>query len=460
MPLNALTSAPSFMLNYYKYVTGDPDAVPNNPMFWENILTFYNVASVGTQILCGPTVLTPCMRKLSLTTRFVGAILLMMVEVLVVVVLPSGRVSQNGAIVAFFVVTIAAGAGKSYLEATSYATVGTMPPKFMSAVMFGCGFSGVICSVLQCIVKGSMPDTYEKNKEQAYIYFSLTLGIMAITLVMAICLRYNSFAQKYVGEFRQVARHAEHGDTESTTEESLGHKIEPIGVEEPTNTGEALDGDIVLEDQQSAAPREKFLDEEEEMNEVRVVETPEEGESVDEQKNMTTSEQLQHTRLLPVIKLIWPTMLACFCVFFLSLLIFPSLIIPVDRKSAWFSTIAILLYNCGDATGRLSTSIRKIWPTRKVILIVSFCRFAFLPLIFLCIYGYIPGHAPPFVFMALIGLTNGFFGAMTMVLGPNTPGLRTEGQHVMAGQLMGISLLAGGSVSALLALLLVVCLHL
>uniref|UniRef100_A0A0A9WQ51 Equilibrative nucleoside transporter 1 n=1 Tax=Lygus hesperus TaxID=30085 RepID=A0A0A9WQ51_LYGHE len=190
MPLNAIFSAPGYMVNYYKYVTNDPDAKPNNPTFWANILTFYNVASVVTQIICGPTVVTPIMSKLSLRTRFTAALLLMMVEVFVVLMMPIGNgVSQKSAIVSFFIVTIVSGAGKSYLEATSYATVGTMPPKFMSALMFGCGFSGVISSVLQCIVKSSYSDTYESVHAQAYLYFSLTLVFMIFALIMALSLR-------------------------------------------------------------------------------------------------------------------------------------------------------------------------------------------------------------------------------------------------------------------------------
>lgn len=78
MPLNALTSAPRYMVDYYKYVTGNPDAIPSNKTFWANILTFYNVASVVTQILCGPTVLMPVMRKLSLRVRYIAALTLMM----------------------------------------------------------------------------------------------------------------------------------------------------------------------------------------------------------------------------------------------------------------------------------------------------------------------------------------------------------------------------------------------
>ncbi|KAH9600201.1 Equilibrative nucleoside transporter [Trypanosoma melophagium] len=433
MPINALTSAPSYMVYYYRYVTGDPDAEPNIPVFWANILTFYNVISLVTQIICGPTVLTRAARSLSLTTRFILALSFMMLEVLVIVVMPEGKVSQTAAIIAFILVTVMAGAGKSYLEATCYVLVGTMPPKFMSAVMFGCGFSGVVASVIQCIVKVSMPDTYESVLKQSHIYFSLALVIMFLSLLMALSLRFNSFAQEHIAEFRVLKqkRSREAEEESPATDSQRNGNMEPI---EETDEDKAKD--VVYCDNQTT-------------------QSPDESGIRASQSHMTTSEQLLATPVMPVMKTIYPMQVACFCIFFLSLFIFPSLVIPIDRADNWFATIAILLYNCGDATGRLSTSFRRFWPSRRVVLIVSFLRFLFLPLIFLCIYKQIPGHAAPYVFMFFVGLTN-YFGALSMVLGPITPGLTTDGQKAMAGQLMGISLLAGASFASLIAIVVVV----
>lgn len=459
MPLNAVTSAPAYMVNYYRYVTGDENAVPNNDLFWANILTFYNIISVPTQIIWGPTILLPAMRKLSLNARFIIALTLMMLEVFVLLLMPLWKVSQVNAIVAFVIVTIAAGAGKSYLEATCYALVGTMPPKFMSAVMFGCGFSGVIASVIQCIVKASMANDHKTLLKQAHIYFSLALAFMGTSLVMAICLRYNSYAQEHVGEYRMLRRRL--------IGEGGAHRAKPFF---ETTAAECsrrvvLDNSPVEAVQDNAHQKEARLAAAaagaDEKDAVRTVPAVENGGSASEedndaQRNMTTAEQLQHTRVWPVIKQIYPMQIACFCVFFVSLFIFPSLVIPIDRTDKWFATLAILCYNCGDATGRLSASIKMIWPSRKALLIASFCRFAFIPLVFLCIYGQIPSHAAPYVFLVAIGLTNGFGGSMAMVLGPETPSLKTDGQRVMAGQLMGLSLLAGASAAALLATLVVV----
>lgn len=410
MPINALLSAPRYMVDYYRYVTGDPNAKPNIPVFWTNILTFYNVVSLGTQIVFGFTVLTRFVRGFSLTTRFIFAFVCMMLEILVMALLPvGGWVSQTGAMVVFLVVTFVAAVGKSYLEATCYVLVGNFPPRFMSAVMFGCGFSGLIASSMRCIIKASMEDTYESVLIQAHIYFGLTLFVMLAALVMTLLLRFNSFAQEHVSEYRVL---------------KLAGEVAAAGNRASGGT-EPLDRVPFVDDAKTgtAAP----------------------------EAEMTTAERLVSTSVWSVVKVIHHMQIACFLCFFIVLFIIPTLVIPVDRQDNWFSTIAILLYNCGDALGRFLTSFRVLWVSQRTTLIASIARFLFVPLMFLCVYGYIPGHAPVYVFVFFVGLTN-FFGALSMVHGTSTEGLETEGQRLMAGQLMGISLLAGGSFGALIAL--------
>ncbi|RNE96438.1 putative nucleobase transporter [Trypanosoma conorhini] len=429
MPMNAVTSAPRYMVDYYRYVTGNPNAKPNSPVFWANIFTFYNVVSLVTQIIFGPTVLTRLARRLSISNRFIFALTSMMLEVLVILLLPMGKISQDSAIVAFVIVSVVAGAGKSYLEATCYVLAGTMPPKFMSAVMFGCGFSGLIASAMQSIIKASMANTYESALTQAYIYFSLALGIMLIALLMALSLRYNSFAQTYVAEYRMLKR----AQCEERQSEGV---LDGCNLEEMENRGNGT-----AENNEPIAQKES----------VEVTETA----AAVAEDGMTTAEQLLATPVLPVIKKIYPMQIACFCSFFLALLIFPSFVIPIDRADEWFATIAILCYNGGDALGRFLTSFKVFWPSRRFTLYATFVRFLFLPLIFLCIYHYIPGHVAPCLFMFFIGLTN-FFGALTMVYGPGAPELKTDGERVMAGQLMGIALLGGASFASLVAIAVVV----
>ncbi|CCW61828.1 unnamed protein product [Phytomonas sp. EM1] len=449
MPFNALISAPRYMTDYYKYVTGDEKAKPNNEFFWANIFVYYNIASTITQIIVGPTVLLPFARRFSLNLRFSLSITLMMSEVFVTLLLPAIKVSQEFAMVAFFIVTIAAGVGKSYLEATCYVLVGTMPSKFMSAVMFGCSFSGVTASILQCVIKASLPDTYESVRTQSYIYFSLTLACMAIGLVTSLTLRWNSFAQRFVGEYNMAKVRR---GFENTDMDALGPVNPNAGSSKVAVSGQNDEGVSyarIVDTKSSVVESPTLNSNIKDLNEAG--DEYGKSEAAGAQNYMTTSQQLRSTAVGPVFKLVYPSMIACFTTFLVTLIIFPSLVIPIDRKDNWFATIAVLLYNCGDATGRLSSSFRFLWVSRRVLLVTVCCRCLFFVPILLCIYKYIPGHIVPFLLIPVLGLTNGFFGSLAMVYGPITPGIRTDGQRAMAGQLMGISLLGGISTASLVA---------
>lgn len=82
----------------------------------------------------------------------------------------------------------------------------------------------------------------------------------------------------------------------------------------------------------------------------------------------------------------------------------------------------------------------------------------FIPLLILCAKGIIPTQAAGYVLTAILAITNGFFGTLTMVYTPLTPGLTTDGERALAGQCTGVCLLIGCSVGVLLQLAVVLAL--
>ncbi|CCD12993.1 unnamed protein product [Trypanosoma congolense IL3000] len=413
LPSSTRYSAPMFMVNYYKYVTGDENAEPNSVLFWANILTFYTVISLVTQSFVGPTVLTQTVRRLSLSLRFTLSITLMMVEVFVVLMLPVIKVSQTVAIVFFVIVTIVGGIGKCYLEATCYTLVAPLPPKFMSTIMFGISICGVLTSTMQCIIKVSMENTYDSQLTQSYIYFSLSLLIMAVALVMVLSLRYNSYAQEYVAEFRVLTQ----------KQEDEGVEPQPVA-------------DVPTEVKESTSCEDKCD-----------VDSKEEG-------CITTAEQLSPTPIMPVVRIIRVMLISCFLGFFLTIFIFPSFGIPIDRVDDWFSTIAALIFNVGKSIGSFSTSSEMFMHPRGVALYWSIVRFLLIIPFMLSIYKHITGHVVPYIFSFILGLTHQV-SVLSMVYGPITTGLN-DGQKLIEGQLIGIALLVGASAASVAAMVVVI----
>lgn len=78
MGVNAVNSAPSFMLDYYKYLHNDPNATPKHPTFWAKVLTFYTVVTQVTQSILEPTNLTQFFCRFSLLFRLEASSLLML----------------------------------------------------------------------------------------------------------------------------------------------------------------------------------------------------------------------------------------------------------------------------------------------------------------------------------------------------------------------------------------------
>ncbi|KAF8278026.1 putative nucleobase transporter [Trypanosoma cruzi] len=134
-------------------------------------------------------------------------------------------------------------------------------------------------------------------------------------------------------------------------------------------------------------------------------------------------------------------------------LLFPTIVVSVDPDDYWYGTVAVCIFNVCDVCGRFSPSLKCLWPPRWVVLVGSFSRVVFVPLLILASYHYIPSHAYNYVMMVIFGLSNGYIGALAITLGPLTRNLETSGQRFVAGTMFGISILIGGTIGSALSIL-------
>lgn len=443
MGVNAVNSAPSFMLNYFQYVAHDPAAVATHPSFWKNVLTYYTVVTQVTQMLLEPTNLTPFFQRFSIIFRMEVATLLMLAELLVVVVMPHTTHSETGAMAGLMVAAFVGGTGRAYFENSSYGLFGPFPPRFMAGVMSGVPLSASIVSLLQIILLAAMDNTYDSILTQSVIYFSISLGLVFLSGVCVLLLACNSYARRYVAELRlerglrATIYHVE--DAHSATSAD-GHGDEGVSESNEPAMGE-------LQTQQSGAV--KQLDgnqcadaEDGETEELRAV-----GAAA-----VAPVGVLEEVKLWPIFKKIWPMMMSCCLTFLVTYLMYPGVLIAVNRNDNWYTTLILAVYNFTDLLGRLMTLWKRLWPPRKAVVIICIARIVFLPLLLLCAKHIIPSEAAAYVFTAFMGLTTGFFGTVTMVYSPETPGLKSDAERSCAGQLAGVSLLIGCAVGSLVQL--------
>ncbi|EPY37447.1 solute carrier family 29 (equilibrative nucleoside transporter), member 1/2/3 [Angomonas deanei] len=444
MGVNAVNSAPSFMLDYYKYIQHSETATPHYDKFWVNILTYYTVVTLVAQAVHEPTNLTYFMSRFSLMFRMQISVLLMLVELIVIVVLPHTGASEAGAMAAIIIVAYLGGVARAYFENTGYALFGPCPSKMLSGMLVGSAASGALVSIIQIILKASMPDTYDSVLTQSIIYFSLSLGIIFLGGVMLFILKWNPFARRYISELRSH---------KNFFENIYSHHIKEVPVHPSEPTGDALPpAEGLLQLETVGETEEKVIkstldsDEEEEVRAIQPGEEP---------AVLTTAEMLQSVNVWFIIKQVWDMMLACLLIFTVTYLMNPGVLMAIDYDDKWFSTVVMAVYNGADLIGRGLSMIKKLWVPRKVVLIVAIARLVFIPLITLCAAHKIPSHAAAYVFTAALGLTNGFFGTLTMVYAPGTVTLHTEAERAMAGQATGVCLLSGCAIGAMIQIALV-----
>jgi solute carrier family 29 (equilibrative nucleoside transporter), member 1/2/3 len=469
MGLNTVNSAPSFMLNYFQYIDRDPNAVAKNPHFWVNVLTFYTVVTQVTQTLMEPTNLTRFFQRFSLIFRLEAATVLMLVELLVVVIMPHTCRSETGAMAGLMVAGFVGGVGRAYFENTCYALFAPFPPKYLTGVMIGVPTSGVIVSVLQIILLAAMNDSYDSVLTESIIYFAVSLGIIFVAGMCVVQLLFNSFARRYVAEFRSErsafaniytnveeepralkAIHATDGHTrpdyEGKTNKEGGDAVDDAAGLDDGVSNEPAIGEVQLESETSNKEKKVEGGTDSEEGEPEVLQGV---------LGVTSAEMLQEVKLWPIVTKIWPMMLSCFMTFTVTYLMYPGVMIAVDSASAWYTTLIMAVYNFGDLFGRLMSMWKRLWIPRKAVLISAFVRIIFIPLLVLCARRVIHSQAAAYVFTILMGVSNGFIGTLTMVYSPEMPGLSSDAERASAGQLTGVCLLMGCSVGSLLQLAIV-----
>jgi solute carrier family 29 (equilibrative nucleoside transporter), member 1/2/3 len=501
MGINAINSAPSFMLDYYKYLAGSETAQPRSPVFWKQILNFYTVVTMVAQAVHEPTNLTSFMCRFSLLFRLELSCAVMIVELLVILLMPQTHVSEYSAIAAMMIVAYLGGAARAYFENTGYAMFGPCPPIMLSGMLVGSALSGALLSVVQIILLASMSDTYSAVLTQSLIYFCMAIGIIFVSGLLLSTLLYNPFARRYIAEFRSrrspwaniyrlrkttktlSVQTATPHDVERSVDSAPKRYLENASSEDERELQEALNEhamasgrflrEDVLFDDREYATREEYEavaahEPKSDVNDGRISRvdlgangTPSvsKGEVYAEvergDEGLTTAELLQEVKLWPVIKKTWPMMLTCFLTFGVTYLIYPGIMLAVDSSSAWYTTLIMTVYNFADLIGRVCSMWKRLWPPRNAILIAAVCRIAFIPLLLLCALHKIPTQVPPYIFTVLMGLSNGFIGTLSMVYSPETPNLTTDGERAMAGQATGACLLIGCAVGSLLQLALV-----
>lgn len=441
---NSFISAPDYVQKYYQYAANDPTAVPEYPNFWKNAESYISVANMIPNLICQVFVFTTLVRRISMQTKLLAAMTVIVFAMILIPVMPAFSVSELVAAATMMVASGLAGAATAFFQSTAFALIACCPAKHMGGVLFGIGLSGTTTCILQIITKAAMDGGYNDKQTQSRVYFGVAIAFVVASLVSVVLLKKNRYAQRYVVEYRD-ANYIDDG----------------FGVGSGDFTPPAAAG----LDQQSSAQSLATQQQEEDSvtSPVTIEEVSESAALIKQSPSLRVAEEhggateyaaQDSVHILPVVKQIWPMMFSCCLTFFITLTVFPGVGVAINSSDAWFGVIIIFLFNFGDTIGRFGSNLPKIWIPRRYVPVAAMCRIVIIPLFFFCITpDWIPGNVFPMCLMFVTGVSNGFIGSMALVYGPQTAALRSDGERALAGNSMSMALLGGCSAGSLLALL-------
>lgn len=429
MVVSAITSAPSFVSKYYQFATGDGDAVAENEAFWTNANTFYNVATYIAQLIFEPLALLPFVRMIPLRIRLIVGLVVPLLELLLLIIIPTITIpDQSGAIAVLMVVGVLGGFSKALCNSCTNALVGPFPTKFMNGAMWGLSISALFMSVLQIILQSAMGESFEAQLTQSRIYLGVAIGIQALSVFMFLILYRNPFACHFTAEFRMMNK----SGTVTTADGDVVEPVEEEAEEKQSVTsknGVKVEAGAVMHLKGDA---DHMVDE-------------------DQVANITSSQQMFKANLWPVVKKVYPMLLCTFFIFFVTLFIFPGVFFNAVSFDGWSMTMIVLLFNVGDFASRIILMFRALRPSPIVVVVGTLGRLLVIPLLVLCVRDIITGVWMPYILILIHGLTNGYFGAMSMIHCPRTPALSTAGERSLAAVLSGVFLMLGLCIGSNLA---------
>ncbi|CAJ1009924.1 putative Nucleoside transporter [Leishmania naiffi] len=481
---NSFLSSPSYMEHYFQFAavkyTDDVRTLPQamNKPFWSKISTWVTVLMILPMFLLQFVILTPWVLRQKVQYRIItSAVFSLVAALLVPVCAAGGGVSERASMAVLIISCIVAGGATTVLQSALFALFGSLPTKYITALVMGGGFSGSVNSVLRIIITVALPSTFSGVKTGAVIFFSIGMLLMVAVIVITVLLRFSPLVRSYCKDYRRSSDSAfnvqgegeksqpprecdcataPHSDSTPTQERMAEHGADKMGI--------AMGAAQNLDDGEAQAYTTGKCE--------NAAGCPLSWQDTD--ANVEEAE----ASVFAVVRKIWLMLLCLAASMFTSLVLFPGIGLSAmykDRnvtggstaakdtawsKEAIMPMVVILMFNVGDTIGRLIVNFQKLWcPQRFVpVLVVARAIVCVIPLALgISTPRVINSNANPIVVFLLLGSTNGYVLGLAIAYGSGDPRLTTKEREI-AGPCICFAILGGitfGSVVSLLILTLV-----
>ncbi|XP_042683568.1 equilibrative nucleoside transporter 4 isoform X3 [Centrocercus urophasianus] len=311
-------------------------------------------------------------------------------------------------------------------QSSFYGYTGLLPKRYTQGVMTGESTAGVIISLSRIFTKLLLSD----EKENTVIFFFISIGMELTCFILHLLVKRTRFVRYYTSCPRkgrpEPRRASDHG---------TGYRVHHDVTAE----------DIRFEDRpqgQLASPRGSPGPEAELAGSGTYmrfdVPTP-------KIKRSWPSFRAMLLHRYVVSRLIWAYMLSIAMTYFITLCLFPGLESEIHNCTLgeWLPILIMAIFNLSDFVGKILAALPYDWRGTHL-LVYSCLRVVFIPLFIMCVY---PNGQPAFghpawpcVFSLLMGITNGYFGSVPMIL---AAGKVSPEQRELAGNTMTVSYMTG-----------------
>ncbi|XP_053783406.1 equilibrative nucleoside transporter 4 isoform X1 [Desmodus rotundus] len=312
--------------------------------------------------------------------------------------------------------------GCTVQQSSFYGYTGMLPKRYTQGVMTGESTAGVMVSLSRILTKLLLPD----ERASTLIFFLVSAGLELLCFLLHLLVRRSRFV--------------------------LHHTVRPRDSRPGHRAGYRVHHDVAAEDihfeNQGPALANSVSPKDSPAHEVVIRGRGAYMRFDEPQPRVERSWPSFRALLLHryvVARVIWADMLSIAVTYFITLCLFPGLESEIRHcvLGEWLPILIMAVFNLSDFVGKILAALPMDW--RGTHLLACSClRVVFIPLFILCVY---PSGTPtlrhpawPCVFSLLMGISNGYFGSVPMILAAGKVGPR---QRELAGNTMTVSYMTG-----------------
>nr|XP_025971867.1 equilibrative nucleoside transporter 4 [Dromaius novaehollandiae] len=316
--------------------------------------------------------------------------------------------------------------GCTVQQSSFYGYTGLLPKRYTQGVMTGESTAGVIISLSRIFTKLLLSD----EKENTVIFFFISIGMELTCFILHLLVKRTRFVRYYTaGPRKGLPEPKGAGDCgtgyrvhHDVTAEDVRFENRPRG--QPASPTGSLGHEAELAGSGTYmrfdVPRPKI-----------------------KRSWPSFRDMLLHRYV--VSRVIWAYMLSIAMTYFITLCLFPGLESEIHNCTLgeWLPILIMAIFNLSDFVGKILAALPYDWRGTHL-LVYSCLRVVFIPLFIMCVY---PNGKPAFghpawpcVFSLLMGITNGYFGSVPMIL---AAGKVSPEQRELAGNTMTVSYMTG-----------------